>query len=190
MLLHTICKGCDYANKLREMEQRLEQKCAFCREPLRASDAEIRRDQKKRIKANDPIALLQAGKKCYGEGDYVGAFEYFTKAAELGDMDGHYELSCLYHQGKGVELDKKKGIYHLEEAAIGGHLYARYNLGVYEHNAGRVVRAGKHFIIAANLGYDKALEELKQGFQIGLVKKEDFEVALRGHQAAVDAKKK
>ena len=171
------------------MEQRLEQKCAFCREPLRASDAEIRRDQKKRIKANDPIALLQAGKKCYGKKDYDGAFEYFTKAAEAGDMDGHFELSCLYQQGKGVEKDMEKLVHHLEEAAIGGHPLARYNLGVHEGKNGRYDRAMKHWIIAAKLGDDGALDDVKEGYKRGYASKEDFATALRGHQTAVDETK-
>ena len=129
------------------------------------------------------------GKKCYHSGDYDGAFQYFTKAAELGDMDGHYELSCLYQQENGVELDLKKEIYHLEEAAIGGHPNARYNLGCVEHRAGRIDRMMKHFIIAANLGDDEALDAVKQGFLKGCVSKEDYEVALREHQAAVDETK-
>ena len=39
----------------------------------------------KRIKANDPVALLEMGKDCYNEGDYSASFEYWTKAAELGE---------------------------------------------------------------------------------------------------------
>ena len=50
-------------------------------------------------------------------------------------------------------------------------------------------RAMKHFIIAANLGYDDALEEVKKGFMKGCVSKEEYEAALRGHQAAVDETK-
>jgi hypothetical protein len=46
-----ICIGCDYANKLREMEQRLEPRCPFCREELRGTDEEIEKDQKKRVEA-------------------------------------------------------------------------------------------------------------------------------------------
>jgi tetratricopeptide (TPR) repeat protein len=180
-----ICIGCDYANKIREIELRQQQKCAFCREPLRGTDEEIEKDQKKRIKANDPIALLQMGKRCYHSGDYDGAFQYFTKAAELGDMDGHYELSCLYQQGNGVEKDMNKLVHHLEEAAIGGHPLARYNLGVHEGNHGRYDRATKHFIIAANLGDDGALDDVKEGYKRGYASKEDFAAALRGHQAAV-----
>jgi hypothetical protein len=104
-------------------------------------------------------------------------------------MHAHFNLSILYHEGKGVEKDYKKKVHHLEEAAIGGHHLARYNLGCHEGNAGKHDRAMRHFIIAANLGCDQSLEEVKKGFQRGLVSKEEYEAALRGHQAAVDATK-
>jgi len=47
----------------------------------------------------------------------------------------------------------------------------------------------KHWIIAANLGYDKSLEALKKSYRVGLVSKKDLAAALRGHQAAADATK-
>jgi TPR repeat protein len=71
--------------------------------------------------------------------------------------------------GGGVEKDKKMELYHLEEAAIGGHDLARYNLGVIEWKNGRHERAFKHFIIAAKLGDDDSLDALKKGFKRGLV---------------------
>ena len=78
----------------------------------------------------------------------------------------------------------------MEEAAIGGHHMARYNLGFEEHRELEGPRKQKkHFIIAANLGLDEALGNLKEYFRRGLVSKEDYEAALRGHQAAVDATK-
>jgi len=77
----------------------------------------------------------------------------------------------------------------LEEAAIGGHAGARFNLGCTEGNRGRHERAMRHFIIAAKLGDDGALDEVKKGFRGGIVSKEDYAVALRGHQTAVDATK-
>lgn len=183
-----ICIGCDYANKkLREADQRLDQECPFCREPIRQGNEQIEQDQMKRVQANDN--RLQMGKKCYFGGDYDGAFKYFTKSAELGDMDGHYELSCLYEQGRGVEMNDKKRVHHLEKAAVGGHLNARFNLGVEESRNGRIDRMIKHFTIAAYLGDDGALEEVKKGYQRGYVSKEDFETALRRHQAAVNETK-
>jgi hypothetical protein len=56
-------------------------------------------------------------------------------------------------------------------------------------NNGRIKRAGKHFIIAANLGYDDSLKKLRECYAMGVVQKEDFAAALRAHQAAVDATK-
>ena len=47
----------------------------------------------------------------------------------------------------------------------------------------------KHLIITANLGHDYSLNVLKSCYREGSVSKEDFAVALRGHQAAVDATK-
>ena len=106
----------------------------------------------------------------------------------MGDTNAHYHLSNMYFRGEGVEDDLEKEMYHAEEAAIGGHPEARYNLGVYEWESG-FDRAVKHFIIAAKLGLDDALEEVRKGFRRGVVSKEDYEAALRGHQAAVDATK-
>ena len=113
-----FCKGCGYANHLRERREGLEPKCPFCREPVPKIDEEHDQRLMKRIAANDPVALCQKGGKCCDEEDYAGAFEYFTKAAELGDIKAHYNLSLLYQNGQGVERDKKKELHHLEVAAI------------------------------------------------------------------------
>ena len=56
---------------------------------------------------------------------YKSAFECWTKAAGLGDIDAHFCLSILYRKGEGVEKNEKKQIYHLDEAAIAGHPRAR-----------------------------------------------------------------
>jgi hypothetical protein len=184
-----ICFGCSYANQLRELEQGLERKCPYCREPLPKSQRGNIQNIMKRARANDPVALFQMGIQCSDEGDYERAFEYWTNAAGLGDAMAHFNLSILYSKGQGVEKDLKKEAYHLEEAAIGGHHFARHNLGNNEGKNGRPKRAGKHYVIAAKLGYDRALQKVKSGFALGFVSKEDYAAALRGHQAAVDATK-
>ncbi len=145
----SICKGCSHANRLRETEQRLEcHRCPFCREPVPKTDEENEKAAMERVKANDPAAICQMGGRCDDKGDYEGAIQYWTKAAVLGDMGAHYNLSIMYHKGKGVEKDMKKTVYHLEEADIGGHPEARYNLGCYENDNGRVDRAMRHYIIS------------------------------------------
>jgi tetratricopeptide (TPR) repeat protein len=184
-----ICNGCNLANKKREIEQGLEQRCPYCREVLPKTVEEVDKMAVKRVKANDPAALCQVGRKYHREGKYEGANKCFTKAAELGSVEGHHNLSMLYYEGHGVEKDPKKEAYHLEEAAIRGHPDARYNLANIEGRNGREDRAYRHLIIAAKQGHDHALEMVKMHFMGGLVSKEDFEAALRGHQAAVDATK-
>lgn len=184
-----ICQGCAHANEKREVEQGLEPRCAYCREVVPITDEEIESNSKKRFKANDPVAIAEMGIRCYDEGDFDGAIEYWTRAAGLGNEQSHYNLSMLYTKGEGVDRNKKKAMYHLEEAAIRGHPDARYNLAFAEELNGMTERAMRHYIIAAKLGHDEALEAVKKGYRGGDVSKEDFEAALRGHQAAVNATK-
>eukprot|EP00577_Skeletonema_sp_RCC1716_P025581 CAMPEP_0113431682 /NCGR_PEP_ID=MMETSP0013_2-20120614/33718_1 /TAXON_ID=2843 ORGANISM="Skeletonema costatum, Strain 1716" /NCGR_SAMPLE_ID=MMETSP0013_2 /ASSEMBLY_ACC=CAM_ASM_000158 /LENGTH=174 /DNA_ID=CAMNT_0000320697 /DNA_START=490 /DNA_END=1013 /DNA_ORIENTATION=+ /assembly_acc=CAM_ASM_000158 len=144
----------------------------------------------KRVAANDPVAIREIGKKHYQKGDYDTAFEYFTKAAELGDASAHHELSIMYQKGGGVEKDEKMELFHLVEAAIAGHPDARYDLARKEGRNERFDRSAKHFIIAANLGHDGSIRAAEECYKRGgLVSKEDFAAALRAHQAAVDATK-
>jgi TPR repeat protein len=185
----TICNGCNYANAKREIEAGLQQRCAFCREPAPKSDQEANKLCMKRVKKNDPLAICQMGRRRRNEGDYETAFEYFTKAAELGDAAAHFELACLYHNGRCVEKDTKKDVYYLEEAAIRGHPTARHNLGCDELDNGRYERAKKHWIIAANLGLHDSLKGLRMLYAEGHATKDNYLSALRAYQAAVEATK-
>ncbi len=185
----TICMGCDYANLMRENEQGLEHRCAFCREPVPKSQEEAEKQVMERVNKHDPAAMTHMGKHHDKEGDYGKALEYWTKAAELGHVEANYCLGSLYYQGQGVEKDVKKAVYHLEQAAIGGHPGARGVLAVHEIKNGRMERAAKHFIINANLGCDISLQQVKDLFGKGVVSKDEYADALRGYQAAVDATK-
>lgn len=111
------------------IEERLDPKCPFCRHPVPTSQMEgaMLFQEMDRVKLDDPVALRRAGLLCHNEGDH----NYWTKATELGDLQAHYTLSVMYQQGLGIEKDKKKELHHLEQAAIGGHPAARFNLGFY-----------------------------------------------------------
>eukprot|EP00984_Skeletonema_dohrnii_P004058 scaffold1404_cov76-Skeletonema_dohrnii-CCMP3373.AAC.2 len=185
----TICRGCGYTNKTREIRESLDQRCPFCRHPAPKTQEEAMTVFMKRVEANDPVALCDFGNRRRSEGDHVGAHECWTKAVELSDVVAHYELSNFYQKGECVEKDMKKAIYHAEQAAIGGHHLARFNLGCVEGENGRKDRAVKHWIIAANLGDDDSLRMLRECYAEGFVSKEDFAAALRAHQAALDATK-
>jgi hypothetical protein len=51
----------------------------------------------KRAEANDPVALIERGKRHYHKGKCNVAIEYWTKAAELDDIDAdaHFLLSSV-----------------------------------------------------------------------------------------------
>ena len=191
-----ICKGCALANASREIELRLDQKCPFCREPTCITNKEYGKLLMKRVEMNDPVAIFQQGSNQYDKGYYSRAFKYWSKAAELGSTEAHYELAGLYHSGEGVKKEWEKGIHLLEKAAIGGHPEARYSLGCYEwnigqewNNVGNFKRAVKHWIIAAKQGDDDAIKKVLNAFRSGRISKEELTTTLRAHKAAVDATK-
>jgi len=80
-------------------------------------------------------------------------------------------------------------VYHYEKAAIGGNPYARHNLAIIEYKNGRTERAVKHFIIAANLGYESSMKSVWLEYRDGNITKQDLEDTLRSHKAATDATK-
>ena len=188
-----VCDGCICANQKREDERRLQPSCPFCREILPSLEEEYDKQLMKRVEANDPAAMCRYGEAQYEKGQYSSAFEYFTKAAELGDAHAHLRLAWLYHEGQGVEENRKKRLHHFEEAAIGGHPLARYSVGAYEWNHeknGDKERAVKHWIIAARQGDDNSIKDLMNAFKERLLSKEDLAAALRAQKAAVDATKR
>ena len=187
-----ICKGCVYAN----FKSGGGDRCSFCREPVGSDIEDSRREEErnkrlmKRIKAKDPAALCHMGQILSNrEGDYDGAFEYFAKAAELGDLEAHSQLGYMYKFGQGVEKDEEKSIYHNEMAAIGGHPTARFGLAIIEEEIGSIQAAVKHYIIAANLGDEDSMKRLWGHYSEGKITKEELDATLRSHQAAIDAMK-
>ncbi len=194
-----VCNGCERANMLREQESRLTHKCPFCRHPLPKTEAELDQLAMKRVEANDPEALYNLGTNHFKAGNYSTAIEVWEKASGLGHADADCKLSVAYHDGQGVEQDTDKFIFHAEQAAISGHVFARCNLGAWEfekYNYDRAAkhlinydRAVKHFMIAAHLGHDPAIKALKKFYAAELVSKEDYGAALLAYQAAVGASK-
>lgn len=62
--------------------------------------------------------------------DYAEAVRCFQRAAEMGDMNSHYELGKLYERGLGVERQSMfLAIEHYQEAVRCGHPSAQYALG-------------------------------------------------------------
>jgi len=163
------------------------EKCPFCRTPHPTSEEVIER-LKKRVDLDDANAIFNIG-VCYQDGlfefpqDHTKALELFHRSAELGYTGSYTNIGYAYQHGQGVEVDKKKAVYHYEQAAIGGHEIARYNLGLVEKKAGHYERAMGHWVIAVRSGDNNSLNAIKDSYSNGHATKEDYTKALRLYQA-------
>ncbi len=99
-----------------------------------------------------------------------------------GSWNGWIELVA------GVERDEKVHLSSLDQAAIGGHLIARHNLGAWEEQKGSMERAANHFLIAANLGFDLLPTSAERFIYKGSCKQRGLCCsAIRAHQVEVGA---
>ena len=58
----------------------------------------------------------------------------------MGDVSAHYNAFAVYLEGRhDVKEDGKRLLYHLEEAAIGGHPDAIFHLRVMRRGKGRLM---------------------------------------------------
>ena len=85
-----------------------------------------------------------------------------------------------------MEKDTAKAIRHYEAAAMRGYVLARFNIGCEERRARNFDLALQHWMIAAKLGHEKSLHNVKVMFMKGLATKDDYAEALRGYQSAVE----
>jgi len=183
-----ICCGCFYApvydNQGNEVDN---QKCPFCRTPHPETNEEMIKRYKTRLKLDDPIAIYNTG-NYYRDGrngftkDYTKALELWHRAAELGSAEAYCNIGVAYEHGIGVEVDMKKAEHYFELAAMGGDLCARHNLGIYEENAGNIIRSIKHHMIAVRGGCPDSLNKIKQLYTIGQASKDDYTKALQSYQ--------
>ena len=182
-----LCMGCLYAIEAEDIRML----CPFCRTPGPTSHAELIERLKNRADADDAEAIHVLG--CdyyYGEmgvqQDYKKGIELCLRAGELGCVRAYGNVAQIYDEGKGVEKDEKKATHYWELAAMGGGVFSRHNLGVWEAYAGNIDRAVKHWMISAVAGCDDSLEEIRQCFLRGHATKDDFETAQRAHKKAKD----
>jgi len=184
-----LCDGCVLASQRRGMDD-----CPFCRTPKPDADAdgaEALAMVQNRVDAGDPLAMFFLGVQCESGGldlekkDVARAVDLFERASELGEKRADYNLACLYSQGTGVDRDAARAIRHYEAAAMRGHVFARFNLGLLEQQAENYDVALQHWMIAASLGHQGALDEIKDMFEYDLATKAEYAEALRGYHGAV-----
>ena len=141
----------------------------------------------RRMQANDAIAIYNIG-VYYRNGeygypqDYAKALEFYHRAGELGFAEAYHNIGNRYHNGDGVDVDKKKASHYYELAAMKGNARARHNLGHDEWRAGDMERALKHYMIAVRSGCVDSLEMIKLMYSNGDATKKDYTTSLRSYQ--------
>ena len=182
-----VCNGCFLAVQKSGMDD-----CPFCRTPLPENHSQDIAMIQKRIDAGDPLAIYYLGQR-YDRGqhglekDETRAVALYERAADLGVKDAHYNLGCVYDKGRtDVEKDTAKAIRHWEAAAMCGDVDARFNLGNEEGRAGNHDLALQHYLLAAKLGHEQSLSNVKKMFMAGFATKADYAEALLGYQSAVE----
>jgi len=184
-----ICSGCIHAPVYDNQGNKVDnKKCPFCRTLAHKSiNEEYLKRLKKRVEANDPIAIYNTG-NYYRDGrngfpqDYTKALELFHRAAELGQAEAYCNIGYLFEHGRGVERDSKKAAHYYELAAMRGDVKARHNLGVSEEKTGNMDRAIKHYTIAAKSGHSNSLIYIQDLYKDGHATKEDYTKALKLYQ--------
>ena len=102
---------------------------------------------------NDPISLRQMGGKYYLERDYDSSFEYYSKAAELGEWCEFFFILFVSHWTRCCE-GQEKGIVSFGSGCHRRSSYREVQSCSEREEKGRFERAVKHWIIAANLDLD------------------------------------
>ena len=117
--------------------------------------------------------------------DYDKALELWHRAGELGCAQAYNFIGDEYNTGKqGVKRDLKRAEHYYVLGAMGGNVYARYNLGLIEKHAGRdMTRALKHFMIAVAGGHGRSLKQIQMLYSNGHATKDEYTKALRAYQA-------
>lgn len=190
-----ICRGCMCVSADEMVDGNIKRWCLFCREPIFSEEEHLHlRRLKQRMEMNDANAFFTLGMyyrdRRYGlRQDLNKTVELWEKATELGLIEAHYELGGAYLNGKVVEEDEGKAMYHYTLAAIGGHEMARHILGLFETKQRNIHLAMKHFMIAARCGFDKSLKKIGEGYKAGHVTKDEYAKMLRAYQVSVDAMK-
>ena len=188
-----ICSGCIHAPVYDNQGNKVAKTCPFCRTQAPYTEDESNERLKKRMEANDAVAIFNTG--CYyycGTNkmngyrvDHAKAFEFWHRSAELGYSEGYCNIGIAYDNGYGVEAEKEKAVYHYELAAVRGDVNARHILGFEEESKGNFDRAIKHYMIAVSDGDSNSLslKGMKRLYSAGYATKDVYTRALQAYQA-------
>ena len=117
--------------------------------------------------------------------DQAKCIDLLRQAAGFGYVDAHFELGTLHRAGAmGLEQNEEEGLNHWKEAAKGGHLIARNNLGSIEGRNGNHAAAMRHLRFSAAGGFRISMEVLISCFKDGSLRHGDLAETLQAMYCA------
>ena len=155
--------------------------CAFCREPFPRSDEEALGRLRTRVERNDPQALNNlAMHYIYGQFglsmDRAKGIDLLRQSAGLGCTKAQAQLGDFHHGGSmGLEQNEEAAFKYFKEAAEGGRLLSRHNLGC----ATSPGDAMRHWRMSASGGYRKSMRALIECFEEGSLHHNDLAETLQ-----------
>ncbi len=135
------------------------------RETVEIVDIEVLRA---RAESGDIVSMIKLGESLEngtaGELDVDQAFQWFLKAATLGDSEGQFQTGMAYAYGIGVDPDWDEAMSWYRKAADQGHAQAEYAVGMI-HCYGLAGESDKHRAVewyerSLASGYQRAEREL------------------------------
>ena len=172
-----LCGGCDYQHQMKSGETLT---CAFCREPISQSAEEALVPLRKRVELKDPNAMFHMALE-YGYGlhglpvDQAKGKTLLCEAAGLGLPDAQFTLGDYYRHGHmGFEQNEEEALKYFKEAAEGGDVLSRHNVGMAEGRNGNYDAAMRHLRLSASSGDRKSIEFLISSFEVGMLRHGDL----------------
>ena len=179
-----VCGGCGHQHQMKRGE---EGTCAFCREPFPRSDEEALGRLRTRVERNDPQALNNlAMHYIYGQFglsmDRAKGIDLLRQSAGLGCTKAQAQLGDFHHGhvgSMGLEQNEEAALKYFKEAAEGGRLLSRHNLGCVAGKNGDDVAAMRHWRMSASGGYRKSMRALIECFEEGSLHHNDLAETLQ-----------
>jgi TPR repeat protein len=112
--------------------------------------------------------------------NHAKCIDLMRQSAALGHPVAQYQLGTFHRTGEmGLEQSEEEMCKFFEEAAEGGYLMARYNLGVMEHNKGNRTAAMHHLRLSAAGGAKWSMDSLIAYFEYGFLHHDDLAETLQ-----------
>ena len=129
----TVCGGCNFQHWTKSGKT-----CPYCRTTIPKSGEKELVRMRKRAERKDPDAMRNMS-ECYRVGHYglpvdqTKCIDFLRQSAALGCLAAQYQLGIFHENGAmGLEQDRKEALKYYTNAAEGGHVFSRHNVGSYE----------------------------------------------------------